>query len=52
MADFFRNEVFVMAGGNAETNARAETDSFMVKLRIDAFQDVKTLKRSTTWTSK
>ena len=40
---FFRNEVFVMAGWNAEMNACPEADSFMVELRIDVFQDVKVM---------
>ena len=42
--EFFRNEVFVMAGWNAELNACPEADSFMVELRIDVFQDVKAMK--------
>ena len=42
--EFFRNEVFVMAGWNAEMNACPEADSFMVELRIDVFQDVKAMK--------
>ena len=33
-----------MAGWNAEMNACPETDSFMVELRIDVFQDVKAMK--------
>ena len=42
--EFFRNEVFVMVGWNAEVNACPEADSFMVELRIDVFQDVKSMK--------
>ena len=42
--EFFRNEVFVMAGWTAEMNACPEADIFMVELRIDVFQDVKAMK--------
>ena len=42
--EVFRNEVFVMAGWNAEMSACPEPDSFMVELRIYALQDVKAMK--------